>query len=83
MSTAIYAVNYICSVTLKKIHQISESLAHKSIFALQMFRLLSDTEMKVTMKTLGLLRNLLSDNKQHIDHITGLFFFTNRHCELK
>jgi len=36
----------------------------------QVFRLLSDSEVHVVMKTLGLLRNLLS-NKQHIDHITA------------
>ncbi|XP_064465922.1 armadillo repeat-containing protein 8-like isoform X1 [Ornithodoros turicata] len=34
----------------------------------QMFRLLSDPDVNVLMKTLGLLRNLLSI-KQHIDHI--------------
>jgi len=38
----------------------------------QVFRLLSDTEIHVVMKTLGLLRNLLS-NKHHIDHITSLY----------
>lgn len=37
----------------------------------QIFRLLSDTEIHVVKKTLGLVRNLLS-TKQHIDHITGL-----------
>jgi len=38
----------------------------------QVFRLLSDTEIHVVMKTLGLLRNLLS-NKHHIDHITNIY----------
>ena len=38
----------------------------------QVFRLLSDTEIHVVMKTLGLLRNLMS-NKHHIDHITSLY----------
>ena len=38
----------------------------------QVFRLLSDTEIHVVMKTLGLLRNLLS-NKHHIDHITNMY----------
>ena len=38
----------------------------------QVFRLLSDTEIHVVMKTLGLLRNLLS-NKHHIDHITSIY----------
>lgn len=37
----------------------------------QIFRLLSDPEVNVLMKTLGLLRNLLS-TKPHIDHIMGL-----------
>nr|CAD7427430.1 unnamed protein product [Timema monikensis] len=37
----------------------------------QIFRLLSDPEVDVLMKTLGLLRNLLS-TKPHIDHIMGL-----------
>lgn len=37
----------------------------------QMFRLLSDTEVDVLMKTLGLLRNLLS-TKSHIDYIMNL-----------
>ncbi|KAG8233021.1 hypothetical protein J437_LFUL013690 [Ladona fulva] len=37
----------------------------------QIFRLLSDSEVNVLMKTLGLLRNLLS-TKPHIDHIMGL-----------
>lgn len=37
----------------------------------QIFRLLSDPEVGVLMKTLGLLRNLLS-TKPHIDHIMGL-----------
>ncbi|GAB6019062.1 Armadillo repeat-containing protein 8 [Chamberlinius hualienensis] len=35
------------------------------------FRLLSDTDINVLMKTLGLLRNLLA-NKAHIDHLMGL-----------
>ncbi|XP_054719542.1 LOW QUALITY PROTEIN: armadillo repeat-containing protein 8-like [Uloborus diversus] len=35
------------------------------------FRLLSDSDVDVLMKTLGLLRNLLS-TKPHIDHIMGL-----------
>jgi len=39
----------------------------------QIFRLLSDTEIQVVMKTLGLLRNLLSNDKQHIDQITSLY----------
>lgn len=39
----------------------------------QVFRLLSDTEIQVVMKTLGLLRNLLSNDKQHIDHITNIY----------
>jgi len=38
----------------------------------QVFRLLSDTEIHVVMKTLGLLRNLLS-NKHHIDYITNIY----------
>ena len=38
----------------------------------QVFRLLSDTEIHVVMKTLGLLRNLLS-NKHHIDQITNIY----------
>ncbi|CAB4061005.1 ARMC8 [Lepeophtheirus salmonis] len=38
----------------------------------QIFRLLSDSDVKVVMKTLGLLRNLLS-NKAHIDHIMTLY----------
>ncbi|XP_046396149.1 armadillo repeat-containing protein 8-like isoform X2 [Ischnura elegans] len=37
----------------------------------QIFRLLSDPEVNVLMKTLGLLRNLLS-TKPHIDHIMSL-----------
>lgn len=37
----------------------------------QIFRLLSDSEVNVLMKTLGLLRNLLS-KKPHIDHIMNL-----------
>lgn len=37
----------------------------------QIFRLLSDSEVNVLMKTLGLLRNLLS-TKPHIDHIMAL-----------
>lgn len=37
----------------------------------QIFRLLSDPQVDVLMKTLGLLRNLLS-TKPHIDHIMGL-----------
>jgi hypothetical protein len=37
----------------------------------QIFRLLSDSEVSVLMKTLGLLRNLLS-TKPHIDHIMSL-----------
>jgi len=37
----------------------------------QMFRLLSDPEVDVLMKTLGLLRNLLS-TKGHIDYIMNL-----------
>ena len=37
----------------------------------QIFRLLSDSEVTVVMKTLGLLRNLLS--APHIDHIMGLY----------
>lgn len=37
----------------------------------QIFRLLQDPELKIVMKTLGLLRNLLS-TKPHIDHIMGL-----------
>lgn len=37
----------------------------------QIFRLLSDSEVNVLMKTLGLLRNLLS-TKPHIDHIMSL-----------
>lgn len=37
----------------------------------QLFRLLSDSEVNIIMKTLGLLRNLLS-TKPHIDHIMGL-----------
>ncbi|XP_039279175.1 armadillo repeat-containing protein 8 [Nilaparvata lugens] len=37
----------------------------------QIFRLLSDPQVNVLMKTLGLLRNLLS-TKPHIDHIMGL-----------
>ncbi|XP_063243355.1 armadillo repeat-containing protein 8-like isoform X3 [Bacillus rossius redtenbacheri] len=37
----------------------------------QIFRLLSDPEVDVLMKTLGLLRNLLS-TKPHIDHIMSL-----------
>jgi len=38
----------------------------------QVFRLLSDTEIHIVMKTLGLLRNLLS-TKHHIDHITNIY----------
>lgn len=37
----------------------------------QIFRLLADTDVNVAMKTLGLLRNLLS-TKAHIDHIMTL-----------
>ncbi|XP_054166382.1 armadillo repeat-containing protein 8-like isoform X2 [Oppia nitens] len=37
----------------------------------QIFRLLSDPDVNTLMKTLGLLRNLLS-NKPHIDHIMSL-----------
>jgi len=37
----------------------------------QIFRLLSDPEESIVMKTLGLLRNLLS--APHIDHIMGLY----------
>ncbi|XP_013393679.1 armadillo repeat-containing protein 8 isoform X2 [Lingula anatina] len=37
----------------------------------QLFRLLSDPDVNVLMKTLGLLRNLLS-NKPHIDHIMSM-----------
>jgi len=37
----------------------------------QIFRLLSDSDINVLMKTLGLLRNLLS-TKPHIDHIMNL-----------
>uniref|UniRef100_T1J6L0 Armadillo repeat-containing protein 8 n=1 Tax=Strigamia maritima TaxID=126957 RepID=T1J6L0_STRMM len=37
-----------------------------------LFRLLSDPDINVLMKTLGLLRNLLS-TKPHIDHIMGLY----------
>ncbi|XP_035661566.1 armadillo repeat-containing protein 8-like isoform X1 [Branchiostoma floridae] len=37
----------------------------------QLFKLLSDPDVNVLMKTLGLLRNLLS-NKPHIDHIMGM-----------
>uniref|UniRef100_A0A8D8ZJE1 Armadillo repeat-containing protein 8 n=4 Tax=Cacopsylla melanoneura TaxID=428564 RepID=A0A8D8ZJE1_9HEMI len=37
----------------------------------QIFRLLQDPELEILMKTLGLLRNLLS-TKPHIDHIMGL-----------
>lgn len=37
----------------------------------QIFRLLSDEEVSVVMKTLGLLRNLLST--PHIDHIMDLY----------
>jgi len=39
----------------------------------QVFRLLADTEIQVVMKTLGLLRNLLSNDKHHIDQITSLY----------
>eukprot|EP00088_Acartia_fossae_P019264 TRINITY_DN21236_c0_g1_i4.p1 TRINITY_DN21236_c0_g1~~TRINITY_DN21236_c0_g1_i4.p1 ORF type:complete len:293 (+),score=86.97 TRINITY_DN21236_c0_g1_i4:47-880(+) len=39
----------------------------------QVFRLLSDTEMQVVMKTLGLLRNLLSNDKSHIDQMTNQY----------
>ena len=39
----------------------------------QVFRLLSDPGIQVVMKTLGLLRNLLSNDKQHIDHISSLY----------
>jgi hypothetical protein len=39
----------------------------------QVFRLLSDPGIQVVMKTLGLLRNLLSNDKQHIDHIASLY----------
>jgi len=38
----------------------------------QIFRLLSDQDIGVIMKTLGLLRNLLS-NKQDIDHVMALY----------
>jgi len=38
----------------------------------QVFRLVSDTDIHVVMKTLGLLRNLLS-NKHHIDHISTIY----------
>lgn len=38
----------------------------------QIFRLLSDKDINVVMKTLGLLRNLLS-NKLHIDHIMSSY----------
>jgi hypothetical protein len=37
----------------------------------QIFRLLSDPDVNIVMKTLGLLRNLLS-TKPHIDHIMSL-----------
>jgi hypothetical protein len=38
----------------------------------QIFRLLSDQDIDVVMKTLGLLRNLLS-NKSQIDHVMNLY----------
>ncbi len=38
----------------------------------QIFRLLSDQDIDVVMKTLGLLRNLLS-NKSQIDHVMSLY----------
>ena len=44
----------------------------KSLGSDQIFRLLSDQDMNVVMKTLGLLRNLLS-NKHHIDHIMATY----------
>ena len=44
----------------------------KSLGPDQIFRLLSDGDINVIMKTLGLLRNLLS-NKQHIDHIMASY----------
>ncbi|RWS13007.1 armadillo repeat-containing protein 8-like protein [Dinothrombium tinctorium] len=37
----------------------------------QIFRLLEDSDSNIVLKTLGLIRNLLS-NKPHIDHIMGL-----------
>ena len=43
----------------------------KSLEPDQIFRLLSDPDDNVVMKTLGLLRNILS-NKAHIDHIMSL-----------
>ena len=39
----------------------------------QIFRLLSDQDIDVVMKTLGLLRNLLSTNKSQIDHVMTLY----------
>lgn len=38
----------------------------------QLFRLLSDPDPNILMKTLGLIRNLLS-SKQHIDHIMNMY----------
>merc|ERR1712150_402531 len=38
----------------------------------QIFRLLADQDIQVVMKTLGLLRNLLS-NKSQIDHVMNLY----------
>lgn len=38
----------------------------------QIFRLLSDNEANIVMKTLGLLRNLLT-GASHIDHIMGMY----------
>ncbi|XP_052236023.1 armadillo repeat-containing protein 8-like [Dreissena polymorpha] len=44
----------------------------ESIGTERLFRLLSDPDANIVMKTLGLLRNLLS-NKLHIDHIMGMY----------
>ena len=46
----------------------------KKIFFLadQIFRLLSDSDINVVMKTLGLLRNLVT-HKSQIDHVMSLY----------
>ncbi|XP_059089459.1 armadillo repeat-containing protein 8-like isoform X2 [Tigriopus californicus] len=43
----------------------------KSLESDQVFRLLADQDVNVVMKTLGLIRNILS-NKNHIDNIMGM-----------
>lgn len=49
-----------------------KALIMKTLGSDQVFRLLSDQDMNVVMKTLGLLRNVLS-NKHQIDHIMASY----------